>query len=99
MKHWRRDPIHFAQVAGGLPIIRIGTFRTLSPPSLIDTAKDLLVLPSNGQVLERSREGRPEALDRRPRRVVFRLLVVKYVEPQHFPHVLERALVIGVFGR
>src|SRR5215475_2263465 len=43
MKNRHCNSIHLAQVAGGLPIVGIGTFGTPFPPDLIDMAKDLQV--------------------------------------------------------
>src|SRR5262245_12375251 len=52
MKNRHCNSIHLTKIAGGLPIVGIGTFGTPSPPDLIDMAKDLQVLSSDRQVIE-----------------------------------------------
>src|SRR5262245_14612770 len=43
MKNRHCNSIHLAQIAGGLPIVGIGTFGTPSPPEVIDMTKDIYV--------------------------------------------------------
>src|SRR5262245_56010303 len=95
MKNRHYNSIHFTQIAGGLPIVRIGTFGTPSPPEFIDMAKDLQVLFGDRQFIDRLLERRRrETLYSCHRRAVLRLLAANKIEPPHDTHEFQNALFV-----